>query len=173
MKRFRCCQFSIRSLLLLLTCLGVVLLSLRLLYERGERQQRAVEEIRKIGGGWKLEPHTLYSNYDYCFRDVQHVALTSRSLRDEQLVLLQEFPRLKTLSLSCSPVTDASLPYIRPLKRLEYLDLRGTKLSDAAIAQLKRELPSCEIETMVTRRCSKCRQIFSSRDHFGACPACE
>jgi serine/threonine protein kinase len=55
------------------------------------------------------------------------------------------FPRLERLSLATSGLTDDSVSDLSRLDSLKELDLRGTKLSPAGIAALKKALPHCHI----------------------------
>jgi hypothetical protein len=42
-------------------------------------------------------------------------------------------------------VSDAGLRHLRGLTQLQYLDLANTRVSGAAVDELKKALPNCEI----------------------------
>jgi hypothetical protein len=58
------------------------------------------------------------------------------SVIDDDLALLAGMPRLRTLLLMRSGVTDAGLAHVGKLTRLETLDLHDTAITDAGLAQL-------------------------------------
>ena len=63
-----------------------------------------------------------------------------------QLAHLAKFTQLERLDLSRNEqITDAALPHLKRLTNLRELDLRGTSLSDSAVAELKTALPEARI----------------------------
>jgi hypothetical protein len=50
------------------------------------------------------------------------------------------------LSLENAEITDAGLNGLKALKRLEELNLKGTKVSDAGIQEFKQALPQVKVE---------------------------
>jgi internalin A len=70
------------------------------------------------------------------FKKLRHLRLNAASI---DLSQLEELPHLKSLDLSqmhyC--VTDATLPHLKNLKELEWLDLSGTKLTDDGLVHLR------------------------------------
>jgi Leucine-rich repeat (LRR) protein len=52
--------------------------------------------------------------------------------------------KLKRMELT--PMTDADLVHLKPLKRLEYLGIANTRVTKTGIADLKKSLPNCKIE---------------------------
>ena len=64
---------------------------------------------------------------------------------DDALVILVGFPKLRTLDLRETRVTDKGVPHIRTLKGLERLDIRGTRITENGLQELRRALPDCEI----------------------------
>ena len=65
--------------------------------------------------------------------------------RDSDLLHLRRLPNLVFLDLSNSPASNATIPYLKDLTGLEYLVLRGTRITPAGIAELRAALPKCEI----------------------------
>jgi internalin A len=63
-----------------------------------------------------------------------------------QLAHLSKFTDLQRLDLSQNAqITDAALPHLKRLTGLKDLDLRGTSLSQTAVAELQRALPNARI----------------------------
>jgi Leucine-rich repeat (LRR) protein len=60
---------------------------------------------------------------------------------------LAELKRLKRLSLAGCGLTDAGIKPLASLTNLESFDLRRTKVTTAGIAELKKALPNCKIES--------------------------
>jgi len=58
---------------------------------------------------------------------------------------LAELKQLKRLSLVGSGLSDAGIKHLAGLTNLEALDLRRTKATAAAIAELQKALPNCQI----------------------------
>ena len=65
------------------------------------------------------------------------VVLTSTSINDRELALLQELPHLEELSLRDTEVSALGLAHLSKLRALKKLDLSSTSLSDSALAHLK------------------------------------
>ncbi len=60
----------------------------------------------------------------------------SENLKDEDLQLLSAFPRLQTLELSGTAISDSGLKHLARLKSLTYLGLIRTKITDAGLKEL-------------------------------------
>lgn len=63
------------------------------------------------------------------------------------LSALHYFKSLTDLDLAETLINDGAVPYLTAKKGLKRIDIRGTGISEEGIAQLRRELPSCEIIT--------------------------
>jgi serine/threonine protein kinase len=63
----------------------------------------------------------------------------------DSLKELAKLEQLRSLRLYHTTVTDNALPHLARLTRLKFLDLRGTKLSASAVAELSKALPRCSI----------------------------
>lgn len=55
------------------------------------------------------------------------------------------FPSLTDLDLADTQIVDVALPYLIAAKRLKRLNVSNTRLSEDAMASLKRQLRWCEI----------------------------
>jgi internalin A len=58
---------------------------------------------------------------------------------------MKDFPFLRRLRLSDTPITDAGLIHLRECRKLEELRLTGTRVSDAGVRDLQQALPKCLI----------------------------
>ena len=78
-------------------------------------------------------------------------SFTSHKARftDDGLRELTLHPKLKTLHLYTDddrlPITDAGIQHLHKLKKLEWLILETSNLSNGAVEELQRALPKCEI----------------------------
>ncbi|MCE9557185.1 MAG: hypothetical protein K8T91_27875 [Planctomycetes bacterium] len=66
--------------------------------------------------------------------------LSSTKITDSGLAHVKKARRLKSLSLVGVPITDAGLTHLRDLPKLEFVDLRHTKVSQPAQWALMKEL---------------------------------
>ena len=64
---------------------------------------------------------------------------------DDGLAVVEFFPDLELLDLHALPITNDGLDHLRGLHRLTYLDIRNTRVSEAARRRLQRDLPYCRI----------------------------
>jgi hypothetical protein len=109
---------------------------------------------------------------DY-FCPITQVVLNDTDVTNDDLAKLMELPYLRVLVLQNTAITDEAMIYFDSWKDLEWVDLKGTSVSDAAANRLRKRLPKCEIETHWMRGCSRCRKPFPTRDiHVSVCPIC-
>ena len=64
------------------------------------------------------------------------------SITDSGLAVLSKTPRLERLRLRCPHVTNTGVKQIVLLKRLQFLDLSGTRIDDDAVELIAQELPN-------------------------------
>jgi hypothetical protein len=69
-------------------------------------------------------------------RDITSLDFTDTALRDDDLEFLLSFPRLKSLNLSGTQVTDAAVPLLERLPPLEMLAASHTLLSQSRLEEL-------------------------------------
>ena len=74
------------------------------------------------------------------------LSLDSTKVTDTGLKELTGFKSLQFLSLRATQVTDAGLKELVGLKGLQNLDLRNTKVTTVGVAQLRKALPSLQIQ---------------------------
>ena len=83
---------------------------------------------------------------DDFFLHVEVVEFPSRTtLPSEMPIYLQYLPQLTVLVFHESQITDASEIHLKKLKRLRFLHLGKTRISNATVARLRSSLPSCSI----------------------------
>jgi tRNA A-37 threonylcarbamoyl transferase component Bud32 len=105
------------------------------------------------------------------FPHLHHLALGKTAITDAGLAPLAELKQLDFLDLGETQITGAGLgalvslpelkrlrlvnaahvgkeatPHLEQMKRLTYLELRGTRISPAGLTRLKQSLPQCEID---------------------------
>jgi len=62
------------------------------------------------------------------------------------LEYLKDLPKIQTLSLDGTDITDAGLEHLEGLTLLQTLSLIGTKVTDAGVKRLQKALPNCHIQ---------------------------
>ena len=67
---------------------------------------------------------------------IRHLAFVNCGIEDEHVRRLCRLSGMTAMFLECSEVTDAVMPDIGGLKKLQTLDLSGTRVSDAGLACL-------------------------------------
>jgi hypothetical protein len=159
-------QFSLRTLLILVTIVCIVGGWLGSKIDQKRRERAAAEAIVKTQGqvSWDYQrvagdPHSwqpagaipfgpswlraiLGDNF---FSEVDCIYCVNGDLEN-----LREFPRLRSLRLMSWGVTDDGLDAVKTLTELRDLALIDTKVSDAAVNELHLALPKCYI--MVTHQ---------------------
>lgn len=139
--RRRWLQFSIRTLLVLVTLLCV---ALGLWCVPAERQRRAVTAIEKLGGevayakpaASETFPVPLLRRWlpPVYFDEVEGLYLGDTQVTDAGLARLQGLTGLEILFLDNTPVTDAGLARLQGLTTLRLLSLGDTQVTDAGLA---------------------------------------
>jgi hypothetical protein len=67
-------------------------------------------------------------------------------LTDAGLAHLRQLVGLEELILwDCKKVTDKGVPHLKALQSLQKVDLRGTKVSRAGVAEIEKALPRCVV----------------------------
>lgn len=144
-------QFSMRSLLLLVTA---IVLALGYRAERAHRQHDAALVVERLHGSLRYSDELSGSPVrrwlsDWLGRDmvakVEAVYLGGSGVRDADLACLEKLPELRELVLTSTAVGDRGLEGMSRLRRLESLDLRFTQVSDAGVNKLRRALPQALI----------------------------
>jgi hypothetical protein len=153
-------QFSLRSLLLLITAFAIWL---GWEVETVRREKEALKAIEVMGGEvMALDPAKGIPRY--ALFNQQAVRLEDGSviwppgyeggllgygpqltLTDDGMKHIGRLTDIEFLSLNGVPITDAGLRRIHQLKHLQKIHIVGTAITDAGIAELKKALPACDI----------------------------
>ena len=144
--RRRWLRFSLRTLLVLIA-IGCVWLGPKA--NRAQRQHRAVEAIRKLGGtvnydyesdGSEQPPYPAWLRnlvpHDY-LGTVITVNLAKTRVTDDDLQILSGLPDLVALHLLDCKITDVGIRKISLLAKLRILVLRQTDCTDQGLVSLK------------------------------------
>jgi hypothetical protein len=141
-------QFSLRTLLIVVTLCAILCSWLAVKTERVQREREAAAEIEKLGGkvtwvfsppsgsAWLQSLRSLVENDDVSGH-VIHVYLNGTQATDTDLEHLKRLPRLLLLSLDQTKVTDAGLEHLEGLSELWILRLHSTQITDAGLEHLK------------------------------------
>lgn len=105
------------------------------------RQDRAIEEIRRLGGT------IIVGNPRTGRTDCHQVVLGKQWLGGRNdLLLLRRIVDLEWLSFHSVALTDGDVPAIEGLARLSTLELFGTKITPAGLEQLRSAYPTVRID---------------------------
>jgi hypothetical protein len=151
--RRRWLRFSLRTLLIVVTLLGIWL---GVKVDQARRQKRAVDTLRMLGAGVRYEHQRLPDGRfddrieldvpawarnlcgDDFFQTVRGVYLWRRvSITDEELECLDDLPYLEVLHIDGLPITDAGLAHIPHPHRLTQLATDGTNIGDGFLHRLR------------------------------------
>lgn len=164
-------RFSLRTLLLMVTFGAAAFGWLGINLRAAQRQRDAVAAVQKLGGfvGYDYQMDSagnLDANAvapapawlrkiagDDFFADVTHVYLCGCGASDETLVQIGGLPRLESLNVSYTKITDDGLANLAGLMELRSLRLWNTRVTDTGFAKLRRltKLRSLSLaETRVT-----------------------
>jgi hypothetical protein len=149
-------QFSLKGLFIAVTIIAVILGAWVL--SPGERQRRAVQRVRRLGGRVDYEtPELVESPFlfselvlraclprDY-FDPVFAVNLFGTPACDADMQSLGTLSDLKLLALNETKVTDDGLIYLHRNKNLVIVFIGNTKITEQGIADLKKAVPSCDV----------------------------
>jgi hypothetical protein len=125
-----------RIFAVLATLWALWLASASVAQEKTGEQDRAVAEIKKLGG--KVEIDAKKPG-----KPVVTVMLANREdITDETLVFLKSLTQLTHLWLASTSVTDEGLTHLKGLKKLQYLYLGGTKVNGSGPG-----LPMCQLHS--------------------------
>ena len=144
-------RFSLRTLLVITTVLFVWLGHLA---EQVHQQRAVVRATDRLHGSVGYDDSLSDSPWRRWLgsrlgrettANIEAVYLGGTTAGDDDLALLKKLPRLRTVVLTSSPVTDAGLGHLHGLTTLETIDLRFTGVTDAGVADLQRALPRAKI----------------------------
>ena len=124
-----CRRFSLRSLLLVVTIVGILCAWFSMLLLRAHRQRECVAAIFRLDGTF---------GYDETLHDPPFPSWLWRRLGVDSYsdVIEVDFGIRYRHGIVTPPVTDAMLKCVSRLSQLQSLDLSGTQVTDAGLAQL-------------------------------------
>lgn len=130
-------RFIVRAALLVV---GLICLLLVPRILREIRQQRAVDQIERLGGTVWV-PDETHANWLYwlLFEDdcgPTAVQLDGPGVTDADLAIVAQLTSLQVLHLPHTRISDDGLAQLGPLVRLQHLNLGDTTISDAAVIPL-------------------------------------
>ena len=144
-------QISLRTFFVLLTigCITLAVISKRardqrmavdrvlalrgfVMYDYEEAAQRA-SIAKPIPPGWPWLRRAIGQEY---FQTVVSVKLDNTKVTDEDLLLIGKLPRLHTLSLNFTQVSDEGLAHVRNCRQLNYLGLAETKVTGEGLVHV-------------------------------------
>jgi hypothetical protein len=141
-------RFRLRTLLIMI---GIGCLALGFAADQGYRQQQAVDAINARGGrvdyragaSWS-RPWQKWLGRDF-FEPVSMVFWAGAPIVDDDLVCLRALPRLQTLTLTSTSITDAGLQHLEGLREAMLIDLRFTQVTGQGANRLRDKLPNAKI----------------------------
>ena len=149
-------QYSVRTLLVVVTLCAVLCSWLAVKMRNAERQREAVAAIHKMGGiviyDWQVDalgrqlpnakpfgPAWLRSLLgDDFFASVAELRVHSKEFTDALLQDLIPQAKFRRVSIDDTNVTDGGLEHLKKLTHLTFLSLGGTQVTDAGLAKLDR-----------------------------------
>ena len=99
-------------------------------------EKRAAVEIEKLGGKVEFNAN----------REVVKVDLNNAKITNDHLKLLEKFTELEWLDLRVTPISDEGIAHIGGLRKLKFLNVFRTNMSDAGLASLR---GLTELETLL------------------------
>ena len=170
--RVRWRQFSLRVLLLLVLCAGIVLAWWRSVERSNQIQHEIARDIVRRGGYCASRPsrmarmtgreqlrdvwHVSFANYELPLTDddakvlahfpkLSRLSLQNTSIGNEGLRQVARCKNLAVLSLEDLSITDAGLEHLMHLEHLRWINLYGTNVSSRGLRRFSQALPLCEV----------------------------
>jgi hypothetical protein len=142
-------QFSLRAVFALVAVVALVLGCIAFLRHQLNEFHCAAEPIEKVTGR-RIRAGGDGIGAFQGTHGIVYVDLTGGEIGDEVLASLlpdlKRLPRLGSLFLSRSAITDFGLESLWQLKQLRCVYLDGTKVTADGVGRLQKELPDCHIE---------------------------
>jgi Leucine-rich repeat (LRR) protein len=169
-------QYTLRALLLLVTATACLLLAWRVCVQPWRDQQRVMALVEKLGGTYQ----SVESGPGWLrgllgadeFQDITHIDLADCDTPEAYVAAVSRLPKLETLFVGGLQITDKEVASFRRLASHQVLVLDSTRVSDAAIAELRAARPNLRIHksdrrAIVALRKQKGSEITAAftRDH--------
>lgn len=127
------------------------------------RQFTAIQTIKRMDGyvdtqtlSWPLLRRWSGERSDEMLAVVEYVDLSPSNVTDSDLTCLCNLPRLRTLDLHETAISDAGMEVVGRLTSVEWLSLEGTRVGDRGVAQIARLSHLIQLDlgnTQVTDAC--------------------
>jgi hypothetical protein len=85
------------------------------------------------------------SHVDLSFNAWPRTQQAFRPITDSDLVVLEDFSKLRSLDLRGTSLTDECVKHIKQLRHLEELNITQTQISEIGASELSSALPRCNI----------------------------
>ena len=140
--KLRWFQFSLRTLLVVVTLCAIPCSWLAVKMQKAKREQEAAAAFKTLGGGvaWSAPSGPVWFRTligDDIFIHVELLDLGDTTVTDAELEYLMELSQLQTLTLWKTKVTDAGLQHLTGLSRLQELCLGRTMVTDTGLEHLE------------------------------------
>ena len=143
---------------LIFTAIGIGLFTIcatGFCYSRVRKLKLALDQIKRLSGNVNLVPNfsSLTLSWLHCKTTVD---LSRSTVSDADLPNLSALPRLESLRIASTAVTDQSAQLLSRCRYLKSLDISDTKIGDESIAKISK-LPHLETliasQTQITDNC--------------------
>ena len=182
-------QFSLKTMWVLIAVCAVLLacLSLVWLSERYVHPMLAHDRIIALGGGFSFDNRMgtgiWRGNRGGNPFITEGVVLSQANITDSDLSILDSLRGVTELWLNHTPITDNCVQFLTCLSESQFVDLRGTRVSESAVQRIRSKLPNCKVVTDSTPLAEQakypthyscistdCHTLFSNPN--GLCPRC-
>ena len=149
--RRRRCQFTLRSLLLVVLVFSLMMSWVAVRMERGRRQKEAVERIAGLGGvigyDYQVEDYFAFATVDgelvMPIMDFKAQPPGPRWLRD--LLGIHTLTSVKYIVLAGEQIDNDKMTPLGDLKSCEYIQLHDTRVTPEGVKKLEAALPECAL----------------------------
>ncbi len=102
-----------------------------------------LQKLALRGGSITVEGYKQLPIYE---KMASFTASANKAFNDESLALvIEKMPNLRTMLFASTSVTDEGFSKLVPMTSLRDLRIQNTKVSDAAVAELTKQLPKCKV----------------------------
>ena len=145
--RRRWFQFSLRTLLIVVTLVAGLLLAWRVYVEPYRRQRETMKLIEELGGKYTLEPADKWLRWLYGddFRNIVLVDVADCDEPEKYIEQVASLQKLETLVVGGRTFNDEHLSNLKRLATLSGLVLDSTSVTDDGVEALKQTLTELAI----------------------------